>query len=422
MEMTYNSDIQNSEGVKSIIANTFMNGSITISGETESIPAKAKIQNDYILAIPKLAISDLANEIGITAYKATDNKNNSISSNQTVATGYTLVNDANNKKYTIAVLGDVNGDGEIKASDYMKIKNHIMGSANLDNIEQIAADANNDGEVKASDYMKIKNYIMNTTQITLSDTVSSAKSMSYVDIIMKAAEESGISPYSIAIKIIQEVGRNGSSSVSGTYPGYEGYYNFYNWGASDGSNAIEKGLIYAKSKNWNNQYTAIVEGAKQLADSYVGVGQTTAYFYKFDAVDDTSTGLYWHQYMTNIQDPASQAKNLYNTYAKNNILDLSLNFLIPVFDGMPEKCLLPSAIDSSSPTSYYINGTDVRMRNEPRIDSNNIVATLSKDEVVTLIEEDSGEADNYKWSKIKRANGSEGYVASIYLTKCGNNL
>ena len=41
--------------------------------------------------------------------------------------------------------------------------------------------------------------------------------MAYSAIIMEAAKQSGISPYSIAIKIFQEVGRSGSSSVSGTY-------------------------------------------------------------------------------------------------------------------------------------------------------------------------------------------------------------
>ena len=50
------------------------------------------------------------------------------------------------------------------------------------------------------------------------------------------------------IKIFQEVGRNGSNSVTGTYPGYEGYYNFFNFGAYDGGNAIENGLKYAKEK------------------------------------------------------------------------------------------------------------------------------------------------------------------------------
>ena len=65
------------------------------------------------------------------------------------------------------VLGDVNGDGNIKATDYMKIKNYIMGTSTLSNEEKEAADVNRDGNIKATDYMKIKNYIMGTSSITL---------------------------------------------------------------------------------------------------------------------------------------------------------------------------------------------------------------------------------------------------------------
>ena len=78
-----------------------------------------------------------------------------------------------------------------------------------------------------------------TVDIPISKDDSKTQKMSYAEIIMKAAEESKISPYSIAIKIFQEVGRQGSSSVTGTYQGYEGYYNFFNYGAYDSGNAIE---------------------------------------------------------------------------------------------------------------------------------------------------------------------------------------
>lgn len=73
------------------------------------------------------------------------------------------------------------------------------------------------------------------------------REMSYEEIILEAAKQSKMSPYSIATKIIQEVGSKGSQSVSGTYPGYEGYYNFYNYSASDGGSPIAKGLEYAKN-------------------------------------------------------------------------------------------------------------------------------------------------------------------------------
>lgn len=61
---------------------------------------------------------------------------------------------------TVLIYGDIDGDGEISAVDYVKIKNSIMGSIHLNGIYQIAADVNQDGSVDAVDYVNIKNYIM----------------------------------------------------------------------------------------------------------------------------------------------------------------------------------------------------------------------------------------------------------------------
>ena len=63
------------------------------------------------------------------------------------------------------ILGDVNGDGSIYATDYMKIKNHIMGKSVLNGAFLKAADVNSDGNVYATDYMKIKNHIMGKSTI-----------------------------------------------------------------------------------------------------------------------------------------------------------------------------------------------------------------------------------------------------------------
>jgi len=419
MEMSYNSNIQNQiKGVENILSNTFMNGSVKVTGEIQDNSIKAKQDGGYIIIVPGTKNSEVSSAIGMKKYKVTDAKDKVVSNNSNAATGYKFVNTEYNTTYTMIVLGDVNGDGEISPLDYVKIENYIMKRSVMNNIQKKAADINGDGGISPLDYVKIENHIMKRSTISVSASTQSNVTMKYSQIIMKAAEESGISPYSIAIKIIQEVGTRGSGSVTGTYPGYEGYYNFYNWGATDGNNAIEKGLIYAKSQGWNNQYKAIVEGAKKLADSYTSVGQNTAYFYKFDVIDDTTTGLFWHQYMTNVQDPASQARNLYNTYAKNNILDSALNFIIPVYDNMPANNLLPTTIDVTASTSYYINGTDVQFRSEPTTSSSS-KGTFAKNETVTVISFNTANNNGYTWAKVKRANGAEGYVANMYLTKCG---
>ena len=250
----------------------------------------------------------------------------------------------------------------------------------------------------------------------------------YAEIILEAAKQSNMSPYSIVTKIIQEVGTKGSSSVSGTYEGYKGYYNFYNLGAYDSGNAIVNGLRYARDKGWNNQYVAIIEGAKEIGNSYTNAGQNTAYFYKWDVVGTkilvsgetqkvSSSNMFWHQYMTNVQDPTSQSKSLYNTYAKNGVLDEALNFIIPIYENMPVSSVsLPTGLTTDDGDLYYVNCTDGLSVRENPSTSGKKLESLSKNTVVVVIEREKVEANGYKWDKIRLANGVTGYVASKYLT------
>ena len=70
--------------------------------------------------------------------------------------------------------------------------------------------------------------------------------MTYTDIIMKAAEASGMSPISMVIKIVQEVGSDGSGSTDGKNSTYPNTYNFFNIGANDTGDAILNGLKICK--------------------------------------------------------------------------------------------------------------------------------------------------------------------------------
>lgn len=79
-----------------------------------------------------------------------------------VATGMTfgILIDNKEHNYTIIIKGDVDGDGKIFATDYVRIRNHIMGKSSLSKVALKAADVNNDNKVFATDYVKIRNYIM----------------------------------------------------------------------------------------------------------------------------------------------------------------------------------------------------------------------------------------------------------------------
>lgn len=69
------------------------------------------------------------------------------------------------KEYIVIIYGDVNGDGKISSADYIKIKNHIMETNKLTDLEKEYADANKDGKVSSADYIAIKNHIMEVSKI-----------------------------------------------------------------------------------------------------------------------------------------------------------------------------------------------------------------------------------------------------------------
>ena len=135
----------------------------------------------------------------------------------------------------------------------------------------------------------------------------------------------------------------------------------------------------------------------------------------------SSSDMFWHQYMTNVQDPTSQSKTLYNTYAKNGILDKSLNFIIPIYEDMPSSVDMPSGFSDDTEDLYYVNCTDgLRVRNKAST-SGSILATLYKNTKVQMITKNYTTANGIVWDKIKLSNGVTGYTADKYLTACKTN-
>lgn len=181
----------------------------------------------------------------------------------------------------------------------------------------------------------------------------SGNTYNYVDVILDAGKQTGMNPYVIATIMRNELGVNGSDSISGTVPGYEGYYNYYNIGAyaANGLTAIQRGLWYAKgsgigsttyNRPWNSRCKAIVGGADFYAKNYVTVGQNTAYFKKFNVIGCDKYPAYTHQYMTNVQGASSEGRTLAKAYDESARTQ-TLIFQIPVFNNMPETaCAKPT--------------------------------------------------------------------------------
>ncbi|MDO4939923.1 MAG: SH3 domain-containing protein [Lachnospiraceae bacterium] len=167
-------------------------------------------------------------------------------------------------------------------------------------------------------------------------TSAANTSGTYVDMIMKAAGDSGVNPYVLVSMIIQEQGKNGNTSM---VSGSSGAYNFFNVEAyaQNGMSATERGLWWAGQSGsydrpWNTAEKAIVGGAKFYGEGYVMKSQNTFYLKKFNV---SSTNTYKHQYMTNVQAAASEGYNLSKAYT-SEIRNAAHDFEIPVFNNMPE--------------------------------------------------------------------------------------
>ena len=229
-------------------------------------------------------------------------------------------------------------------------------------IFQFEALAYNSSQSKSVVSSILKNTFMNGDYTYTDPTTKKKVTKSYASTFMTAGSQSGVSPYHLAARAKQELGlgipaSTISGSVTGTYPGFKGYYNYYNIGANDsaGGGAIANGLTFAKSgttylRPWNTPYKAILGGAQYIGYSYINRGQNTLYLQKFN-VTNTSSGLYAHQYMTNIQAPTSEALKLYNSYTDLGIINDVMVFYIPVYKNMPDSpCALPAK--SGNPNSY----------------------------------------------------------------------
>ena len=211
----------------------------------------------------------------------------------------------------------------------------------------------------------------------------------YLDILMKTARTYNISPVYIASRIRQEKGSSDSISTTGeafTYevdnnclnnlgytsnPNswnalnscgsgrvYSGIYNYFNIGAYGSYKSPQiRGLIWANggfdasvttyNRPWNSKEKAIMGGVNYIVGAYVNNGQNTLYYQKFNVAPDAVYPTYTHQYMTNIRAASSEAYSTYKSYRDNDLLGNSYEFLIPVYNNMPNdnEVILPDDED-----------------------------------------------------------------------------
>lgn len=111
-----------------------------------------------------------------------------ITSSNYVGSGTTLkINPRKDNEiiYTVIIFGDVNGDGDIQANDYMMIKNSVLSKTNsnindplLNNkVRTLSADVKQDNTIQANDYMMIKNCVLSRTNSNITNPITQNKTI-----------------------------------------------------------------------------------------------------------------------------------------------------------------------------------------------------------------------------------------------------
>lgn len=122
-------------------------------------------QDDTVIAKPEDTFSAITSKIHTTpsdnSFEHHDKDDNIIDS-ETIKTGdkIKIIVDDYEQEYSIAVLGDTDGNGAITDADYLSIKNDIMDIEKLSGVYKKAADINGNNKIDIIDYIRVKKIIM----------------------------------------------------------------------------------------------------------------------------------------------------------------------------------------------------------------------------------------------------------------------
>lgn len=302
---TFNANIHSIDGIKEMVKGTFLDANVATEGLTSSVNT---INSGIIY--PGTEIVPWNPDIPVIPILMNDKEEDGI------VTGFSNVYYApNGPGGSIEALGPAAG---------LPIQNNT-GQANI-----INSSGNSSGEDVEESFQY--SYMPKGTY-------------SYAELIYDACRQVNCNPYCIVSMILQEQGKNGSDSVSGTNAKFKGYYNYGNINAfaSTDMTAIENGLKYASqsgsyNRPWNSKEKGIYGLCDFYANSYVRGGQDTFYLKKWNVQGEN---LFKHQYMTNVAGAAAEGQILGNAYDEI-MLQMPHEFKIPVYNNMPEiNCPMP---------------------------------------------------------------------------------
>lgn len=244
-----------------------------------------------------------------------------------------------------------------------------------------------------------------------------------INAIVKASSNYKMNGYSILAKIVNEQGRGTSPLATGSgYNGqYIGYYNFFNVGAygNGTSTVITNGLKYAQKKCWNSVENSILGGSEYYKSSYIGRGQNTLYYQRFNVVHQAS--LFSHQYQQDIMGAQTSATLLKDYYTiSSTISSVNHTFIIPLYENMPATaCSRPSTTENQQLDLEEATVLTNKLAVKASPNSSRIISYLNKDEKVRVLTRTKKvSSDGNYWDTIvSNTDGTYGYVMRSGITQ-----
>ncbi len=94
-----------------------------------------------------------------------DIKGNVLQPSDKIGTGYVVTNEDNTDNAEIIILGDIDGNALVSATDYLIIKALFLKQTTLDGPFLTAANVDREGQITATDYLSIKSHFIGLTNI-----------------------------------------------------------------------------------------------------------------------------------------------------------------------------------------------------------------------------------------------------------------
>jgi hypothetical protein len=137
---------------------------LTLKGETTYDTFETYVTNVKTGTTAQSVLAQFENENAVIF----DIEGNQITNEATCGTGFSInlvVNGNVIDSLTIVIAGDVDGNGVIDSTDYMRVKSMFLGSYTLAGEYFVAGDVDNSGTIDTTDYLRLKSAFMGNYDI-----------------------------------------------------------------------------------------------------------------------------------------------------------------------------------------------------------------------------------------------------------------